>query len=198
LEKRKSAVESYYESVSYKGSSKRSTASEEYLLVDGYNVIFAWPELDALAKDSLDAARNKLMDILSNYQPIRKSKIMLVFDAYRVEGRGESIETYHNIDVVFTAEAQTADHYIEKFAHANKKKYRITVATSDGLQQIIIRGAGAGLLSARELRETILQADDDLSRTYLTQSNTKASTLSEVLSNEDKEKIELISKTSKE
>lgn len=193
--KSKSAKESYYESVTYKGQSKRRSSSEEFLLVDGYNIIFDWPELDQLAKDHLGAARSKLMDILSNYQAIRKCNIMLVFDAYRVEGRGEAVENYHNIQVVYTAEAQTADQYIEKFAHSHQNKYRIIVATSDGLQQIIIRGAGADLLSARELREVILEADEQLSRKYLQQDNSGQSTLEDIISKDEKDKLDQVSKT---
>ena len=123
----KSARESFYESSRFVGKPRENL--EEYLLVDGYNVLFAWPELSALAKDNLEGARAKLLDALSNYQGIRKGKIIVVFDAYRVEGRRESMETYHNLFVVFTSEAQTADLYIEKFAHQNQGKYHITVAT---------------------------------------------------------------------
>lgn len=187
--KSKSAKESHYDTVSYKGAPKRNTSGEEFLLVDGYNIIFAWPELESLAKDNLGAARSKLMDILSNYQGLVKGQIMLVFDAYRVEGRGESVETYHNIHVVYTAEAQTADQYIERFAHVNQKKYRITVATSDGLQQIIIRGAGADLLSARDLRDLVIAAEEELSKEYLSTDNTSKMKLEDVIAAGDKEKL---------
>ncbi len=125
---------------------------EEYLLVDGYNIVFAWPELAELAKDNMDGARMKLLDQLCNYQAIRKCRIIAVFDAYRVKEHREEMIAYHNIHLVYTKEAQTADHYIERFAHDNNGKYRITVATSDGLQQMIVRGAGCALLSARELK----------------------------------------------
>jgi len=191
--KRSSAKESYYTSLSnggsYNGSPMNNTSNEEYLLVDGYNIIHAWPELEELIEESMEAARIKLMDILSNYQPIRRCKIMLVFDAYRVEGRKESVEQYHNIQVVFTAEAQTADQFIEKFAHSNKKNYRITVATSDGLQQIIVRGAGAGLLSARELRDSVLSAEDELRREHLNGSKKTKSKVEDVLSEDVKAKL---------
>ena len=187
--KKKSAKESHYDAVTYKGIPKRNTTGEEFLLVDGYNIIFAWPELDTLAKDNLGAARDKLMDILSNYQGIGKCQIMLVFDAYRVEGRGESVETYHNIHVVYTAEAQTADQYIERFAHANQKKYRITVATSDGLQQIIIRGAGAELLSARDLRDVVMAAEEQLSKEYLSKENSSKMKLEDIIAVDDKDKL---------
>lgn len=141
-------------------------SGEEYLLVDGYNVIYAWEELKELAKDNLDGARGKLMDILCNYQGIRKCHLIVVFDAYRVKGHAAEITDYHNIHVVFTAEAETADQYIEKFAHENGKKYRVTVATSDGLEQIIIRGQDCLLLSARELKEEIENAVEQVSREY--------------------------------
>ena len=130
---------------------KRTEPREEYLLVDGYNVIYAWEELAELARINLDAARGRLMDELCNYQGYRKIQLIVVFDAYRVAGHPTEIFDYHNIHVVFTKEAETADQYIEKFAHTNAGKYKVTVATSDGLEQIIIRGAGCGLLSARDL-----------------------------------------------
>ncbi len=134
---------------------KENVKTEEYLLVDGYNVIFAWEELSELAKMNIDAARDKLMDILCNYQGIKKCRLMVVFDAYKVQGNTGSMNRYHNIYVVYTKESQTADAYIEKFAHDNAKKYKITVATSDGMEQIIIRGAGCLLLSSRELKKEI-------------------------------------------
>lgn len=132
---------------------------KEYLLVDGYNIIFAWTGLKELTDKNMDVARIKLLDILSNYQGIRKCEIIVVFDAYRVQGHQEEVIDYHNIHMVYTKEAQTADQYIEKFTYDNKKKYKITVATSDGLQQIIIRGEGASLLSARELKADIDMAN---------------------------------------
>lgn len=141
-------------------------AEEEYLLVDGYNVIYAWEELKELAETNMDGARGKLMDILCNYQGIRQCHLIVVFDAYRVKGHAAEITNYHNIHVVFTAEAETADQYIEKFAHENGKKYRVTVATSDGLEQIIIRGQDCLLLSARELKEEIERATKNLTREY--------------------------------
>ncbi len=128
---------------------------EDYLLVDGYNVIYAWEDLKALAADNLDGARGSLMDILCNYQAIRKCNLILVFDAYRVKGHDTEVMDYHNIHVVYTKEAETADRYIEKFAHDNTGKHRITVATSDGVEQVIIRGQGCQLMSARELKEEV-------------------------------------------
>ena len=134
--------------------------------MDGYNIIYAWPELKELADENMDGARMKLLDYLSNYQGIRKCQIIVVFDAYRVQGHREEVIDYHNIHVVYTREAQTADQYIEKFAHDNQKKYNITVATSDGLQQIIVRGAGCALFSARELKPEIIQANKRIQEEY--------------------------------
>ncbi len=114
---------------------------------------------------------------------------MLVFDAYRVEGRNESVEAYHDIQVVFTGEAQTADQFIERFAYDNKKKYQITVATSDGLQQIIVRGAGAHLMSARELREIIFEAKDKMSREHLSQKSTSHSKLEDLIDDDTKDQL---------
>lgn len=135
-----------------------SPPPEEYLLVDGYNVIFAWEKLKELASVNLEGARGKLLDLLCDYQGIRGCRLIVVFDAYRVKGHRTEIFDYHNIHVVFTKEAETADQFIEKFAHENGKKYRIIVATSDGLEQIIIRGEGCILISARELLDEILEA----------------------------------------
>ena len=148
----KKKLPEYYKSTS---KPKKQEVREEYLLVDGYNVIFAWEDLKDLAQVSIDGARGKLLDILCDYQGMKKCNLIVVFDAYRVQGHKTEISTYHNIHVVFTKEAETADQYIEKFAHENGKKYNVTVATSDGLEQIIIRGQGCRLLSARELKDEI-------------------------------------------
>ena len=128
---------------------------EEYLLVDGYNIIFSWEELNELAKENIHAACDKLMDILSNYQGYRKCTLILVFDAYKVEGHVEEIIPYHNIYVVYTKEAETADQYIEKTVHRIGRQYQVTVATSDGLEQIIIMGQGAHRISAQGLKKEI-------------------------------------------
>lgn len=135
----------------YQGQLKK----EEYLLVDGYNVIFAWEELSALSKVTLDGARGRLLDILCDYQAMKGCRLIVVFDAYRLKGHPEEAYAYHNIYVVYTKEAETADRYIERFAHDNSKKYQITVATSDGLEQIIIRGEGCRLLSSRDLQADV-------------------------------------------
>lgn len=134
---------------------KKAESEREYLLVDGYNIIFAWDELNELAKDNIEAARNKLMDVLSNYQGFKKCTLILVFDAYKVEGEALEIQRYHNIYVVYTKEAETADQYIEKVVHEIGRKYHVTVATSDGVEQVITAGQGARLISAREFREEV-------------------------------------------
>ena len=127
----------------------------EYLLVDGYNIIFAWDELNALAKESLETARKKLMDILCNYQGFKKCVLILVFDAYRVPGSPGVVEQYHNIHVVYTREAETADMYIERVTHEIGKERRVRVATSDGMEQLIILGHGALRVSARMFRQEV-------------------------------------------
>ncbi len=151
--KKRSAVEDYYASRS--SSPSVTKPREPYLLVDGYNIIFAWQELKELMDINADAARGKLLDYLSYYKSITNINIIVVFDAYRVKGHGTEIYEYNNIYVVYTKEAETADQYIEKFVHNNKISYDITVATSDNLEQIIIRSKGASLLSARDLKEEI-------------------------------------------
>ncbi len=154
---------------SYSGSKiyKAEAQKEKYLLVDGYNIIFAWDELKELAKDNLDSARGKLLDILCAYQPIKGVNIIAVFDAYKVKGQDTKYMDYQNIHVVYTKEAETADQYIEKFAHSNNEKYAITVATSDGLEQLIIRGAGCSIMSARELKLEIDRDEQEFAETYL-------------------------------
>ena len=140
---------------------------EQYLLVDGYNIIFAWKELKELAALNLDAARDRLLDLMSNYQGYRQIRLMVVFDAYKVKGFGGEKQKYHNIWVVFTKEAQTADGYIEKFAHDHGSRYDITVATSDGLEQIIILGQGCHLISAREFEREVESINHQMRETYL-------------------------------
>ncbi|MBQ8596575.1 MAG: TetM/TetW/TetO/TetS family tetracycline resistance ribosomal protection protein [Lachnospiraceae bacterium] len=178
-EKRRTSPEESRASVTrvYKGQEKR----EPYLLVDGYNIIYAWEDLKELAQINLDGARGKLLDILCNYQGIKKCNLIAVFDAYRVQGHPTEVLDYHNIHVVYTKEAETADRFIEKFAHDNSRKYDITVATSDGLEQIIIRGAGCKLLSARDLKEEIRLAEEGLKEAYLEQSPSEKNYLGELV-----------------
>ena len=147
---------------SLKGKETKKPEEEEYLLVDGYNIIFAWEELRELSKVTIDGARQKLMDILCNYQGYKKCTLILVFDAYKVTGNtGEAIN-YHNIHVVYTKEAETADQYIEKLAHKIGRQYHVTVATSDGLEQLIIYGQGCHLMSARDLKEEVAWANEQI------------------------------------
>ena len=128
---------------------------EDYLLVDGCNIIFAWEDLRDLAQADFHAAQSRLMDILSDYQGIKGCILILVFDAYRVEGHPEETFQYHNIHVVYTKEAETADQYIEKTVHRIGRQYQVTVATSDGLEQVIIMGQGAHRISAQGLKKEI-------------------------------------------
>ncbi len=149
------------------GGGNNNVLQEEYLLVDGYNIIFAWDALKELAQVNLDGARGRLMDILSNYQGYRKTHLILVFDAYKVKGNPGSTVRYHNIDVVYTKEAETADQYIEKVTHEIGRKHHVRVATSDGLEQLIIMGAGAVRVSARELQEEVMEAGEELRQMFL-------------------------------
>jgi len=194
--KRKTALESYYKSSDY--VKKEKEAKEEYFLVDGYNIIFAWPELKKLAEENMDAAKTKLLDYLSNYQWIRGCRVIAVFDAYRVEGHREEVLDYYNIHVVYTREAQTADQYIEKFAYDNKKNYNITVATSDGLQQIIVRGEGCSLLSARELKAEIETSNERLKHEFKERNKRNPNFLGDALSQESKQQMEELIKKEKD
>lgn len=144
-----------------------ASPKKQYLLVDGYNIIFAWDELRSLAADNIDAARARLQDILANYQGYRGMTLILVFDAYKVRGGMGSVEKYHNIYVVYTKEAQTADAYIEKTVHEIGHKERVTVATSDGLEQTIVFGEGAVRMSARELYAAVMSAQADISSNFV-------------------------------
>ena len=159
---RNKGLERIEASVTYKPKVKQ----EEYLLVDGYNIIFAWEDLRALARMNIDSARDKLMDILCNYQGYRQNTLILVFDAYKVKGNPGSVTKYHNIYVVYTKEAETADQYIEKTVHDIGRKYQVTVATSDALEQMIIWGQGAARLSALGLREEVEKASGEIRETW--------------------------------
>ena len=159
----------------YRRNTNIKAAAKEYLLVDGYNIIFSWNELNELAKDNMDAARQRLMDILSNYQGFTKCILILVFDAYKVKGGVGEIQKYHNIEVVYTKEAETADQYIEKVTHEIAKDNHVTVATSDALEQLIILGKGAIRMSANDLLEEILRVNNMIRSDYLEKySNGKA------------------------
>ena len=151
-------------------SVSRQPAGPEYLLVDGYNIIFAWDELEAMARESLDAARKALCDLLCNYQGYRKCEVIAVFDAYKVRGGRGSVEKYHSIHVVYTKEAETADAYIERATYELGKRHRVRVATSDGPEQLIILGHGALRVSAAAFREEVETVQGQIAR-ILAQNN---------------------------
>ena len=133
--------------------------ARNYLLVDGYNIIFSWDDLNAIAKDNMDAARQSLMDTLCNYQAYKRCEVILVFDAYRVPGQTGIVDSYHNIHVVYTKEAETADMFIEKVSYEISSSRNVRVATSDGIEQIIILAHGAERISARAFREEVEQVN---------------------------------------
>ena len=145
----------------------------EYLLVDGYNLIFAWDELKAIARENLDAARKALCDLLCNYQGWKKCVVIVVFDAYKVQGGQGSVEKYHNIYVVYTKEAETADAYIERATYEIGRDHRVRVATSDGPEQLIILGHGALRESASGFREEIEQVQGQIAG-VLTKNNSRS------------------------
>lgn len=149
----------------YKGK-ERSNNGTKYLIVDGYNIVHAWDELKCLTDENLDGARTKLMDVLCNYQAFMDCELILVFDAYKVKGNIGEFFDYHNIHIVYTKEAQTADAYIEKLTHKLAKEYQVTVATSDGLIQLITRGQNCRVISARELKAEIDRVNESI-RDYI-------------------------------
>ena len=134
--------------------------------MDGYNIIFAWEDLRSLAEINIDSARDRLMDICCNYQGYDGATLILVFDAYKVKGNPGSVQKYHNIYVVYTREAETADQYIEKTVHKIGRKHHVTVATSDALEQMIIWGDGAVRLSAGGFREAVREAEQRMREEY--------------------------------
>ncbi len=141
---------------------KKPPKKDSYLLVDGYNIIFAWKELKELAENNLESARVSLMETLCNYQGFAGITVILVFDAYRVKGNPGEVSKYKNIHLVYTKEAETADQYIEKTVHRIGKNNNVTVATSDALEQVIIFGAGANRMSASGLKEEILRTEKEI------------------------------------
>ena len=143
-------------------ASKPKNDGVEYLLVDGYNVIYAWDHLKALAADNVDAARSKLVNVLCNYRGYRKCEVILVFDAYRVKGSDREVETTGGITIVYTKEAETADTYIEKAAYDLSKEHFVRVVTSDALEQLIIFGSGALRVSSREFLEEVRAVEDEI------------------------------------
>ncbi|MCR5148819.1 MAG: TetM/TetW/TetO/TetS family tetracycline resistance ribosomal protection protein [Eubacterium sp.] len=148
------------------GSSSKVKIKKDYLLVDGYNIIHKWKNLKILVEDNIMGARGRLLDMMTNYQAIRGMEVIVVFDAYNVPGNTARIDKYQNINVVYTKQAETADQYIARFTNENTANMNITVATSDGLIQLIIRGAGARLMSATELEEEVEKASEALREKY--------------------------------
>ena len=141
---------------------KPQSTGPDYLLVDGYNVIFAWDELRKMADANLDAARRRLMDILCNYAGYKRCVPILVFDAYKVRGGTREVERHHNLYVVYTKEAETADMYIERATHELAKDHRTRVVSSDGAEQIIVLGNGALRVSARAFAEEVAAVEKEI------------------------------------
>lgn len=163
---------------------------EEYLLVDGYNIIFAWDELRKLSETNVEGARGKLADILCNYQGWRQCTLILVFDAYKVEGNPGEVMKYHNIYVVYTKEAETADQYIEKTVRKIARTADVTVATSDGLEQVIILGQGARRMSAAGLREEVEMALKEIREEYPSKEGDSRNYLFDYLKEADARELE--------
>ena len=155
---------------------KRAFSGEEYLLVDGYNIIFAWDELKKIAAENLDAARKQLCELLCNYQGYRKCRVILVFDAYKVKGGLGSVEKYHNITIVYTREAETADAYIERATYEIGRQHRVRVATSDGPEQVIILGHGALRLSVSAFHEEMAEVQKQIGDTVFRNNQSEART----------------------
>ncbi len=166
---------------------KAAPQRDKYMLVDGYNVIHAWKELSDIAGDNLDGARGRLLDILCNYQAMKGMELIAVFDAYKVRGQYREVCDYHNIHVVYTKEAETADAYIEKFAHDNGKKYDITVVTSDGVEQVIIMGAGCKLMSSREFETEVRELEKQIREEHTEKPVRHSNKLFDNLSEESKQ-----------
>lgn len=159
---------------------------KEYLLVDGYNIIFAWEELKTLAQVNIDGARERLMSLLSNVQGYKNNIIIVVFDAYKVKRNIGEIQQYHNISCVFTKEAETADAYIEKVAHRLSGKEEVVVATSDVIEQLIIMGQGARKMSANQLLEEVMFIEEEIRKDYIEQKESlKFHTIGHVVNNKD-------------
>ncbi len=175
-----------------KWTARKEEKKEEYLLVDGYNIIFAWEGLKELAKSDLKSARDKLMDVLCNYQGYKKCTLILVFDAYKVEGGPGSVMKYHNIHVVYTKEAETADQYIEKTVRRIGRNHHVTVATSDALEQVIILGHGAARMSALGLKEEVELALLELRREHLGKAENDRNYLFDYLTKEDARQLEKV------
>ena len=171
---------------------KEREKQEEYLLVDGYNIIFAWEDLNRLSETNMAAARGKLADILCNYQGWKKCTLILVFDAYKVEGNPGEVLKYHNIYIVYTKEAETADQYIEKTVRRIARSADVTVATSDGLEQVIILGQGGRRMSAAGLREEVELAMKEIRQEHLGRTSGGKNYLFDYLDEEDAQKLEQV------
>ncbi len=171
---------------------KKEEEKKKYLLVDGYNIIFAWDELKTLAESSIDAARNKLIDILSNYQGFTGDTLILVFDAYKVKGSTGEVQKHHNIYVVYTKEAETADQYIEKTTHEIGRKYQVTVATSDALEQVIVMGQGAYRLSARDFYKEVERVEEEIRQINRRKKNPDRNYLLDYAKKEDAQRMEKV------
>lgn len=172
--------------------------AKEFLLVDGYNIIFAWDELHQLAQENLESARLKLADILCNYQGFKKNEVILVFDGYKSKGSMGSVIHYNNIDIVYTKEAVTADQFIEMVAHQMARKYTIRVATSDATEQIIILGMGATRISAREFKIEVEEAEKSIREIYMAKRSKKQNYLFDHASPEVAKLLEQIRLNDKE
>lgn len=164
--------------------------AKEHLVVDGYNIIFNWEDLRELAECNLEAARTKLADILCNYQGYKKNEVTLIFDGYKSKGNQGSVYQYHNIDIVYTKEGETADQFIEMLAQQLARRYQIRVATSDALEQLIVLGKGASRVSARELKIEIEEVNRSIQETYEKKSDRKRNSLMDNLPAEMAELLE--------
>ena len=172
---------------------RRFLLQKEFLLVDGYNIIHAWQDLKELVQEvSLESARKKLMDLLSNYKGTKNQTIILVFDGYLVKGNVGDVIMYNNIHVVYTKEAETADHYIERVVTGFPKHYRVRVATGDSLEQLIIYGQGAMRMTAKELRIALEQENTYLREKFINNRPAKNNLLSDHLDTEALEWIEAL------
>lgn len=162
----------------------------EILLIDGYNIINAWPELKKISLHSLDDARRRLIDIMQDFQGYKGNRIIIVFDSYKKKGRQETVEHAGNVEVVYTKENETADHYIERWTDNIQINMHVTVATSDFLQQTIILSKGAVRISARELLDQVKLFQKEIGRNYLEKPDPKSNTLGNWASPEIKEILE--------
>ena len=183
---------SAYTDPKWKRRRREKEGRQEYLLVDGYNIIFSWEELRELSEKDIGAARGKLADILSNYQGYRKCTLILVYDAYKVEGNPGEVMKYHNIYIVYTKEAETADQYIEKTVRRIAKDAAVTVATSDGLEQVIILGQGANRMSAPGLKEEIERTLAEVRGEHLGKKGSVGNYLFDYLDEETAEEMEKV------